>query len=190
MVNTNLDPNLLEERLTGDYQTARKRVGEFHERVGIAEPKGSVAERQLSKGFRIKGQLYGQAELAEIDLNLKNLVDDLTTQTEFTNLQEQEEYKITQAKAFNSFREDLMKKGIMMQEQMYTAKLDAKSKIAMQKNFSELAYGAAFTFAMKGMNQTTQPQMLPATGGMAGGTGTFITPNQQGTTAPVKSYVV
>ena len=61
----------------------------------------------------------------------------------------------------------------------------------MQKNFSELAYGAAFTFAMKGMNPTTQSQMmLPATGGPAGGTGTFITPNQQGTTAPVKSYVV
>jgi len=180
MVSTNLDPNLLEERLAGDYQTARKRVGEFHERVGIAEPKGSVAERQLAKGFRIKGQLYGQAELAEIDLNLKNLVDDLATQTEFTTLQDQEEYKITQAKAFNAFREDLMRKGIMMQEQIYSAKLDAKTKIAMQENFSELAYGAAFTFALKGMNQTQQPQMLQATGGPAGDGGTFIAPSSQG----------
>jgi len=77
-----------------------------------------------------------------------------------------------------------------MQEQIYAAKLDAQTKIAMQENFSELAYGAGFTFAMKGMNQTPQPQMLQATGGPAGGTGTFITPNQQGTTAPVKSYVV
>lgn len=156
----NLDPNALEARLAGDYGQAQKRVNEFSTAVGIDEPRGTRKEQFMAKGVRIKGKLIGQAELAEIDSNLKNLVDDLARTAGFTNMQEEAAYKLEQQKGFNKFREELLQKGLYLEQQMKESMIDTQTSMAIQNQFMGVAKAAGFAFAMKGMGDTTNADKM------------------------------
>jgi len=174
-----VNPEELESRLAGDYQQAQKRVGDFTTAVGIDQPTGERRERLQAKGLRIKGKLIGQKELAEMDLNMNNLISDLSKEVEFTNLQEQSEFKITRMKAYNKFREDLMRSGIMLEAQMKESVLDAETSAKIQEQFTGVAKAAGFAFAMNYNSTpamgTPQAMNYGATGGQFGDMGTFQT---------------
>lgn len=166
----------LEQKLGGDYQTAKRRVAESSEAIGVApSPEDQGKLGFTPRAFRIKGQLMGQKELDDVDRNIKDVAAHLAKTSGLVNRDEMFNYEQTHLKAMNEFRVQLLQKGLFIDQQLSNQRLKAEESMAIMKGFSDLAEGAGFAFALKNRKGAE-----PATAAMPGA------PKGYGINAPKK----
>ena len=113
----------LEEMLTGEFDKAQERLQSSKTAIGIAKAPQHELFGFTPRAIRIKGQLIGAAELAELNRQSKFVMEDFIQASQIVDQNERNRANIELKKEMGGVRDKIVKAGLKLDQELARQKM-------------------------------------------------------------------